>query len=189
MSKFKDSVAKHFKRTGAFKTGHFILASGKESNVYVDCRLATLDAQALRIISSAFSDLFFNQYRDDEMPLHYGGVTSGADPIVTAVMSRMSLFFDGVQGFFVRKEAKDHGTKKKIEGHCPSGVKVAIFDDVATTGGSSQIAVDAAKEAGATVVGVYVIVDREEGAMQRFAEQGIPLYSLLTLKELEERLR
>jgi orotate phosphoribosyltransferase len=180
-------VINHFKRTGAFKTGEFILASGKKSNVYVDCRLATLDGPAIMDISNVLAFLIKEKLGD--LPEFIGGVTSGADPIVTGViMAAEYIWREGMQGFFVRKETKDHGTKRQIEGYCPPGAKVVIVDDVATTGGSSQIAIDAVKAAGAEVLGVFVIVDREEGAKQRFEDQGIPLYSLLTLKELVSHL-
>jgi orotate phosphoribosyltransferase len=183
----KSSLYEHFKRTGAFKTGDFTLASGKKSNVYVDCRLATLDGRANWEISTQFLNLLKEKL--GHLPAFVGGVTSGADPIVTGVICAAEwMYQEGMQGFFVRKETKDHGTKKQIEGHCPSSSKVVVFDDVATTGGSSQVAVDAVKAAGADVLGVFVIVDREEGATQRFADQGIPLYSLVTLKELVANL-
>ena len=183
----KDALFSHFKRTGAFKTGDFTLASGKKSNVYVDCRLITLDGAANVEVSKQFVMLLKEKL--GHLPAFVGGVTSGADPIVTGVINTAEwVWHEGMRGFFVRKETKDHGTKKQIEGHCPPGSKVVIFDDVATTGGSSQIAVDAVKAVGVEVLAVCVIVDREEGAKQRFADQGIPLYSLVTLKELQTNL-
>jgi len=183
----KTALLEHFKKTGAFKTGDFTLASGKKSNVYVDCRLATLDGAALLEISKQF--ILLLKEKLGHLPAFVGGVTSGADPIVSGmIMAAEWIWEEGMKGFFVRKEMKDHGTKKQIEGHCPAGSRVVVFDDVATTGGSSQIAVDAAKATGAEVLAVCVIVDREEGAKQRFADQGIPFYSLLTLRELEEHL-
>lgn len=181
-------IANFFKETGAFQRGDFTLASGKKSNVYVDCRLATLDGEAIEYISKEFLELMLDKLK--YIPQYVGGVTSGADPIVTGViMQGWQKYGEKMQGFFVRKEIKDHGTKKQVEGHLPKGVRVVIFDDVATTGGSSQIAVDAAKAVGSEVLAVCVIVDREEGAQQRFSDQGIPLYSLITLKNLEAAIQ
>jgi orotate phosphoribosyltransferase len=181
-------LALAMQESGAFKrrkSGEppFILASGAESDVYVDCRLATLDALTLGFISMQFAMLF---QENDLKSSHVGGVTSGADPIVAGFL--LTYKRDILKGFFVRKEAKGHGTKKQVEGHLPSDVDVVIFDDVATSGGSSQIAVDAVIAAGSRVSAVCVVVDREAGAKQHFAAQGIPLYSLITLKELESLL-
>ena len=182
-----DKLIEQFRRTGAFKKGDFTLASGKKSNVYVDCRLLTLDGEALVEVSRQFLLLVREQLVD--FPSVVGGVTSGADPIVAGFILMANYVWEKeIRGFFVRKEAKDHGTKKQIEGYCPAGSGVVIFDDVATTGGSSQIAVDAVRASGSEVLAVCVIVDREEGAKQRFADQGIPMYSLLTLRELESSL-
>jgi orotate phosphoribosyltransferase len=189
MDNRKQRLAKVFRETGAFKKRKdgeppFILASGKTSDVYVDCRLATLDSEGLGVIGNDFITLFAEKGLS---PKYIGGVTSGADPIVAGVLLAYRTF-GTMRGFFVRKEAKGHGTKKQVEGHLPEGAEVVIFDDVATTGGSSQIAVDAAKAVGAKILAVCVIVDREAGAKQHFDAQGIPLYSLLTLRELEEHL-
>lgn len=182
----KLTLAKIFQRTGAFKTGHFILASGKESDVYVDCRLVTMDPDGLDEITQQFLKLAIEKKLLCDL---VGGVTSGADPIVTAYMlySKATGFFPA-RAFYVRKEAKTHGTKKNVEGHLNGGKQVIIFDDVATTGGSSQIAIDAVHAAGSKVVAVCVVVDREEGAKEKFASQGIPLYSLLTLNDLRSLL-
>jgi orotate phosphoribosyltransferase len=184
----KRRLSEIFRETGAFQRGDFTLASGAKSNVYVDCRLATLDGEGNSEICWQFIKLMEAKL-EMQRPRYVGGVTSGADPIVAGVIQMaFNRYVTNLKGFFVRKEAKDHGTKKQIEGHLPIGADCVIFDDVATTGSSSQIAVDAAKKAGANVVAVMVIVDREAGAKQHFADQGIPLFSLLTLKELEEYL-
>lgn len=180
-----EKIISLFKSTGAFKRGNFTLASGKQSNVYVDCRLVTLDGAALDEIATRFLFLFKDKLKT--LPEFVGGVTSGADPIVSGVVLRAwQIWGSDMKGFFVRKEIKDHGTKKQIEGHV--GKRVVILDDVATTGGSSQIAIDAVKAIGGEISAVCVIVDREEGAKERFEKQGIPLYSLLTLKDLENNL-
>ena len=142
----KEELVEMFKKTGAFKTGDFVLASGRKSNVYVDCRLLTLDGEALSKISQYMLNCV--QKNTIELPTYFGGVTSGADPIVAGVITTAWDYGIVTKGFFVRKEAKGHGLKKQIEGHCPPGERVVIFDDVATTGGSSQIAVDAVQEIG-----------------------------------------
>lgn len=182
----KQVLAASLLKVGAFQRGHFVLASGKESNVYVNCRKATLNGEALAEIAGQFIMMLIDLDMN-AADMTFGGVTSGADPIVAGFLALMRDRLDiNVNGFFVRKEAKTHGTKEQIEGNFKAGDNVVIFDDVATTGGSSQIAVDAVKAAGGKVQAVMVIVDREEGAKERFAEQGIPLHSLITLKELEE---
>lgn len=177
----KVRLANLLRDTGAFKRGKFTLASGAESDVYVDCRLVSLDSRGLNEISWQFVELLESK---KVMMTCLGGVTSGADPLVAGVLMRL----ENSRGFFVRKEAKDHGTKRQVEGHLWEGAEVVILDDVATSGKSCQTAVDAVKNAGAKVSAVCVIVDREAGAKEHFAAQGIPLYSLITLRELEEML-
>jgi orotate phosphoribosyltransferase len=141
--------------------GDFTLASGKKSNYYLDCRLTTLDARGALLTGYCVLELL------DEMKIHpdaIGGLSMGADPVVSAAIVVSAIESRPVPGFLVRKEAKKHGRQKQVEGiENLSGKKVVIVDDVCTTGGSTQEAIDAVESAGAQVAAVISLVDREEG--------------------------
>lgn len=151
-------------RTKSIKRGDFTLASGKKSNYYLDCRLTTLDAEGARLTGYCVLQLL------DEMgvkPDAIGGLSMGADPIVSAVGVISAIEKRPLQGFLVRKEAKDHGRKKQIEGiEQTQGLRVAIVDDVCTTGGSTLDAIAAAEREGCEVIAVISLVDREEGGSE-----------------------
>ena len=148
-------------RAKSIKRGEFTLASGKESNYYLDCRLTTLDAEGALLTGYCILELL------DEMkikPDAIGGMSMGADPIVTAVGVVSATEKRPLPGFLVRKQAKEHGRQKQIEGmENPRSKKVVIVDDVCTTGGSTQEAIDAAEREGCEVIAVISLVDREEG--------------------------
>ena len=113
-----------------------------------------------------------------------GGLSMGADPVVSAAIVVSAIEKRPVQGFLVRKAAKDHGRKKQIEGMEETrGKRVAIVDDVCTTGGSILTAADRAEEAGYEVVAAFCVVDREEGGTEVIAKR-YPFYPLFTAKEL-----
>jgi orotate phosphoribosyltransferase len=141
--------------------GDFTLSSGKKSDYYLDCRLTTLDAHGALLTGYCVLELL------DEMqikPDAIGGPTMAADPVVSAAIVVSAIENRPVPGFLVRKEAKVHGRQKQIEGiENLQGKKVVIVDDVCTTGGSTLEAIDAAERAGAQVVAVISLVDREEG--------------------------
>ena len=151
-------------RAKSIKRGDFTLASGKKSNYYLDCRLTTLDAEGALLTGYCILELL------DEMgikPDAIGGLSMGADPVVSAAIVVSALEKRPVQGFLVRKEAKDHGRKKQIEGmERTQGKRVVIVDDVCTTGGSTLEAIAAAQREGCEVVAVVSIVDREEGGSE-----------------------
>lgn len=138
----------------AVKRGSFVLASGKTSDFYLDCRKVTLHPQGAKLIGEIILEKIKGLKVDA-----VGGLTLGADPIVGAVVA-----LGEIPGFIVRKTAKEHGTKQRIEGILDKGFNVVIVEDVATTGGSALEAIRAAEEAGAKVVKVISVVDREEGA-------------------------
>ncbi len=140
----------------AVKIGEFMLASGKKSNFYVDCRKVTLDPHGAKLIAKIILEKI-NALKADAI----GGLTLGADPITAAVVT-----IGNIPGFIVRKKEKEHGTKQKIEGMIKAGWNVVIVEDVATSGASAFQAIKAAEEAGAKVVKVIAIVDREEGASE-----------------------
>ena len=151
-------------RAKSIKRGEFTLASGKKSSYYLDCRLTTLDAEGARLTGCCILETL------DEMgakPDAIGGLSMGADPVVSAVIVVSAIQKRPLQGFLVRKEAKDHGRKKQIEGMDETrGKRVAIVDDVCTTGGSTEEAIAATEREGCQVVAVISLVDREEGGSE-----------------------
>jgi len=159
----------------SFKLGQFKLSSGAMSDYYIDCRTTTLHADGARLVGRIVYDLI---QKERWKPQGIGGMTMGADPIVTAVsiLSAQSIVTRApartkpldspddymIHGFLVRKAEKAHGTGQRIEGVRKEGARVVIVDDVCTTGGSTIQAIEAAKQAGMNVVGVVCIVEREE---------------------------
>jgi orotate phosphoribosyltransferase len=141
--------------------GDFMLASGKKSSYYLDCRLTTLDAEGARLTGYCILETLDQM---DVKPDAIGGLSMGADPLVSAAIVVSAIEKRPLQGFLVRKEAKGHGRKKQMEGmEDTNGKRVAIVDDVCTTGGSTQEAIDAAEREGCQVIAVISLVDREEG--------------------------
>jgi orotate phosphoribosyltransferase len=165
-------------RQHALKFGEFTLASGKKSNYYLDGRLITLHAEGLRLIAAgvleALEGIDFAAV---------GGMSIGADPIVGGVLTVAAERGRPLLGFLVRKAAKEHGTKRAVEGPVQPGSKVVIVDDVITTGGSSLQAIDHVQEIGCKVVGVVGVCDRLQGGAEAFAARGIPFRSLLTIRD------
>ena len=144
----------------SYVEGDFVLASGRRSTSYFDCKLTTCFAEAMPLLGAAFIDEFA---RAGTNPRCVGGLTSGADPIAQAIAFH-SLVARPVRDFFiVRKDRKDHGTRKWIEG-CVEN-PIAIVDDVVTSGGSVLKAIERCQEEGLAIVHVAVLVDREEGGM------------------------
>ena len=159
---------------GAIKYGDFTLTSGKKSSYYFDGRLLSLDPEGAHLISAALLPLL-----RDANAQAVGGTTLGADPVVAAVALASHAAGPGIPGFIVRKEAKEHGTRQGIEGPLPPGSRVAIVDDVCTTGGSLFHAIAAAEEAGCEVVKVVAVLDRREGGSEEMARRGYDFVSLL----------
>ena len=157
--------------------GKVTLSSGKEANYYVDLRRATLHHEASRLIGALLREL-----TADWDFAAVGGLTLGADPVATSVMHA-----DGrdIDAFVVRKEAKKHGMQRRIEGTDVEGKKVLVVEDTTTTGNSPLTAVAALREAGASVVGVATVVDRETGAGDVIAAEGLEYRSLLGLGDLD----
>jgi orotate phosphoribosyltransferase len=166
-------------RERSFARGTFLLASGRESNFYLDLKPTMFHPQGANLVAR----LLLDKLKD--RPVDYvGGLEMGAVPLVTAV-SLMSAETDRpIPGFFVRKNVKDHGTQKRIEAARDlKGKNVVILEDVTTTGGSSLEAVLAAQEAGARVVLVLTVVDRREGAAEFFKEKGLAFEWLFGVDE------
>lgn len=160
--------------------GKFKLSSGKESNYYIDARLTTLNPEGVYLVGKIFLD----EILTNSEIIAVGGPSIGADPIVGAILALSHQGGHPIRGFLVRKEEKQHGMGKLIEGNLMSGDKVAIVEDVATTGGSILKAIDAVEDTGANVEKVLVIVDREEGARKVLEDIGYEFFSIFKIGEL-----
>ncbi|MCY4378846.1 MAG: orotate phosphoribosyltransferase [Candidatus Dadabacteria bacterium] len=160
--------------------GNFTLASGKQSSYYIDARLTTLDPEGAHLISEIFLDKIAAQ--GDVTAV--GGPSTGADPMVGAIISRSYERSMPLRGFIVRKKEKEHGTGNMIEGGLTQGDSVAIVEDVITTGGSVRRAIDLVESAGAEVRGVLCVVDRGEETEKAFLERGCSFFSIFRVSEL-----
>lgn len=174
----------------SFRLGQFKLSAGGTSDYYIDCRITTLHAEGGRLTGHAILELL--EARNIQADA-VGGLTMGADPIVSNVATASAwraISFPGsplLQGFLVRKAEKAHGTSKRIEGFCREGARVVIVDDVCTTGASTIAAVEAAREAGMQVVAVVCIVEREEAGGRPAVEAAagdVPFLRLFTARDV-----
>lgn len=164
-------------RSRAFSLGRFTLASGKESNYYINSKKVLFHSEAVALLGEALWDAT----RDLNIQA-IGGLEVGAIPMATAAVLAYHQHGRELEGFFVRKQAKGHGSKDRIEGVLPASARVALVDDVLTTGGSVQQALTEVEQAGATVMAVICIVDRLEGARELLS----PRYnyqSLFTIRD------
>jgi len=163
-------------RERSFERRRVLLASGRESAFFIDCKQTALTAEGHALIGELMLAAL-----DDLPPCDaVGGVELGGCPLASAVS--LTSFQRGrpLPALYVRKARKDHGTTKLVEGDksMSPGVRVALLEDVITTGGSSLKAVETLREAGATVTGIVALVDREEGGAETIREAGLPLVAL-----------
>ncbi len=165
-------------REKALKFGDFTLASGKKAKYYLDCRQITLDAQGARLIGEGMLDLLAS-----DMPDLVGGMAIGADPITAAILTLAGIRGLPLRGVMVRKEAKQHGTGKLVEGPFREGESIVIVEDVVTTGGSSLLAIERCEAVGLKVPRVLAIIDRLEGGSEAFAARGYELTTLFTIRD------
>lgn len=164
----------------AYMEGDFILTSGKRSDHYFDCKQVTLHPEGLQLISH----LIAVRLHDASIPA-IGGLAIGADPIVGGVVGASWDYGYPIRGFIVRKEAKKHGTHSWIEGPVRRGQRVAIVDDVVTSGGSIITAIERAREEGLDPAVAIAIVDREEGGAEAIERDGgVPFDPLFRYSEL-----
>ena len=169
------------------KTGDFTLASGKKSDLYVDCRTTTIHARGAILIGELGYELVCQKAAELGLsPDSVGGMTLGADPITLAIaMESVRSGGDlALRPFVVRKEAKAHGMGKRIEGNFKEGDQVVVIEDTATTGGSALKAIKAIEEAGGKVAFCVVLVDRQEGGVEKIIEEGYPTVALFTREQL-----
>jgi len=167
------------------RTGDFTLASGKKSDLYVDCRVTALDNKGAHWIGQAGWDLVLGKIEAGGLEVDaIGGMTMGADPISLVVGMASSEHEKALQVFTVRKEPKGHGRGKQIEGNFKEGDRVVVVDDVITTGGSTLKAIEAIRAAGGEVVFCLVLVDREEGGRPAIEADGVSVVSIFTRSEL-----
>lgn len=170
----------------SYREGDFTLASGRKSEYYFDCRVTALHPEGSWLIGTLFNHLL--------LPLDIkgvGGMTLGADPLVSSTTVISHQNGRPLAGLLVRKEAKGHGTGQFVEGlaNFQPGDKVAMLEDVVTTGGSLLKACKRVRDAGLEIVAVCTILDREEGGRELLKEEGYDLLSLYTRKELVEMAR
>jgi len=163
----------------SMRFGEFVLSSGATSHYYIDVRKTSLHPQGLRLISK----LFWETLAQDKVTA-VGGLTLGADPLVAGVMLYAAEQGQTLEGFLVRRNTKDHGMRGQVEGNLAGHRRIAILDDVITSGESALIAAEAAESYKAEVVRVMAVVDRAHGATQIFQQKGFPFASLFTIEEL-----
>lgn len=160
--------------------GDFKLSSGRKATYYIDLRKLSLDHRASPLIGDVLLDLIADLPDIDAV----GGLTLGADPLANAVMHRAGARGLALDAFVVRKEPKDHGRGKQIEGPDVRGKRVVVVEDTSTTGGSPLKAVEALRREGAEVVAVAVIVDRATGAQGVIEAEGVPYLAAISLDDL-----
>jgi len=180
VSSEKKDRLKHILLENSILRGKFKLASGKESDYYIDARLTTLDPEGVSLVA----DIFLEEIRRNPLINTVAGHTMGADPIVGALLGVSHRGNYPLRGFLVRKQEKEHGTGKLVEGNLRPGDNAAVVEDVVTSGGSVITAITAVKNTDATVRKVLVIVDREEGVAEKFRDMGIDFYAIFRISEL-----
>ena len=171
--------------TRSARRGNFTLASGRQSDLYIDCRPTTMHPEGLSLIGPLGLHAIGERCWT---PDAVGGLTLGADPVSYAIAYASQLAGMPIRAFTVRKEAKSHGTGKVIEGAYQSGDRVVVVEDVITTGGSALRAVEAVRAAGGVVVGVLAVVDRAEGGREAIEATGLEVAALVTASEIVARM-
>jgi orotate phosphoribosyltransferase len=160
--------------------GDFTLTSGKKATYYIDLRKVSLDHRVAPLIGQVMVDLI----ADIPEVAAVGGLTMGADPIAAAVLHQGAALGHSYDAFVVRKEPKDHGRGKQVEGPDLAGKRVVVLEDTSTTGGSPLKAIEALLAVGAEIAAVAVVVDRDTGAKQVIEAAGYPYYAAIGLSDL-----
>ncbi len=167
-------------RTDAVFHGDFTLTSGKRASFYVDLRRVSLDHRVAPLIGKVMLDLI----ADVPDVAAVGGLTMGADPIATAILHQGAPRGTALDAFVVRKEPKDHGRGRQVEGPDVTGRRVVVVEDTSTTGGSPLKAIEALERAGAEIAAVAVVVDRDTGAREAIQAAGHRYLAALGLADL-----
>lgn len=162
----------------AVRHGAITLRSGATSNYYIDCRVVTLAPDGLALVAQ----LMLESLPDTVQAV--GGPTLGADPIAAGICLLSGQMGRPLPAFIVRKETKDHGRGKRIEGPVSAGLRVAVVEDTVTTGGALAEAIGAVEEAGMVVDAVRCIVDREAGGLEALRARGYDAHALFTANDL-----
>ena len=163
------------------RRGDFVLASGRRSSFYIDARLTTMSGDGLAIIGGLGLDRLAVR---GWTPRAVGGLTLGADPVAYALALTAKRRGQLLDAFTVRKQPKDHGTGKRIEGCFVAGYPVVVVEDVLTTGSSAREAIDAVEREGGRVLGVLTVVDRQEGGREAIEGAGYVVEAFLTASDL-----
>lgn len=160
--------------------GDFTLTSGKKANYYVDLRKVSLDHRVAPLIGQVMIDLI------ERVPgvSAVGGMTMGADPVAAAILHQGAARGLAYDAFVVRKEPKDHGRGKQVEGPDLEGRRVIVLEDTSTTGGSPLKAIEALEKTGAIIAAVAVVVDRDTGAREAIEAAGYTYFAAIGLTDL-----
>ncbi|MBZ0272585.1 orotate phosphoribosyltransferase [bacterium] len=163
--------------------GEVQLSRGGTANYYFDCKRVTLDGEGASLVGDAVVDAIASL---DPPALAVGGLTLGADPIVSAAIVRAHSRGVALSGFYVRKEPKKHGTQQYIENAPPPGTRVVIVDDAVTTGGATLDALTRAEQAGLAIAAVVSLVDREAGGAANIRARCANYIPIFTLSDFPE---
>ena len=179
MPSARDQLIDHIKADAVFH-GDFTLTSGKKATFYVDLRKVSLDHRVAPLIGQVMLDLIA------EVPdvAAVGGLTMGADPIAASILHQGAARGSALDAFVVRKEPKDHGRGRQVEGPDVAGKRVIVVEDTSTTGGSPLKAIEALEKVGAEIAAVAVVVDRNTGAREVIEGAGYRYLAALDLADL-----
>lgn len=175
MSSARTRLLEAFK-SRAFSFGDFTLASGKKSSYYVNSKKAIFNGDVVNLLSEVLWEMTKELNIDAA-----GGLEVGAIPMAAVLAQRFAMHGKPLEGFFVRKQQKEHGAKQRVEGVLNPGMRVVVLDDVLTTGGSVLQAIEEIEKVGAIVVAVVCIVDRLEGARAALAKY--PFLPIFTIRD------
>ncbi len=165
-------------KTHSYRRGTVVLASGKESDFFIDCKQTVLLARGHQLVGELMLDAF-RHLRVNAV----AGVELGGCPLASAVSLISAQRGRPLDALYVRKEVKDHGSRRKVEGPMRSGLGVVLLEDVITTGGSTLRALDVLQAEGAEVAGVVALVDRLEGGVEAIAARGVEVVTLFTRQD------
>ncbi|HEY8911713.1 MULTISPECIES: orotate phosphoribosyltransferase [Lacisediminihabitans] len=179
MTDARQKLIDHISADAVFH-GDFTLTSGKKATYYVDLRRVSLDHRVAPLIGQVMLDLI----ADVADVSAVGGMTMGADPVAAAILHQGAARGLAYDAFVVRKEPKDHGRGRQVEGPDLAGKRVIVLEDTSTTGGSPLAAIEALKKVGAEIAAVAVVVDRDTGAREIIEAAGYPYLAAIGLADL-----